>query len=74
MKQYDAENQADDQRNSKMSDLAQDNDVMRIALHDIVEIYAGLEGFRAVTITEEYMHLRLRETYLTASKALKRTT
>ncbi len=60
---------ADDLRNSKMSDLAQENDSMSQALYEIIEIYAGLEGFRCDTPAEFYLEKMLRDAYLIASKA-----
>lgn len=51
----DKENLADDDRNCKMSELAQDNKFMRQALRDIFEIWAGSDGVICSTSKEHYL-------------------
>jgi len=73
MRDYDDCNRADDRRNSKMSDLAQDNAIMRKALREISEVYIGSEGFNSDTPREHYLKKLIRDTYLIAIKSLKAT-
>jgi len=68
---YDKENLADDERNSKMSDLAQDNDLMSRALHDIFEIWAGSDGVICSTDQELYLLKLCMDMSRCAAKALK---
>jgi len=70
---YDKENQADDYRNNKMSDLACDNDYLRDKLVEIREVYAGSEGIKAPTASEQYLMTLCRMTYKIACDALDKT-
>lgn len=66
MRQYN-----DDDRNSKMSDLAQENDTMSRALYEIIEIFAVSEGIKPFNPTEVYLCKLLKQARELASKALR---
>ncbi len=69
---YDKENLADDERNSKMSDLLEDNDSMHKALHEISEIWIGSEGVTCSTNQELYLLKLCADMFRCATKALRR--
>ncbi len=71
MRDYDEANRADDDRNSKMSDLAQENETMSRALHEIKEIWTGSEGFIPETCAEAYLEELCKKMFSEAAKALR---
>jgi len=73
MRDYDDENQADDYRNNKMSDLASENESLKNALYDIREVFIGSEGFVPETCPEAYLKRLFRQMFDIANKALRRT-
>lgn len=70
---YDKENLADDERNCKMSELAQDNDRMHTALYEIFEIWAKSESVVCSTNQELYLLKLCMDMSACAAKALKQT-
>jgi len=73
MRDYDKENQADDYRNDKMSDLACDNDHLRNKLIEIREVYTDSKGVKAPTMQEHYLINLNRQMYKIACDALDKT-
>jgi len=63
----------DDERNSKMSNLAQDNDLMHKALHEISEIWVGSDGVICSTHKEKYLQLLCVQMYRHAINVLNKT-
>jgi len=70
MRYYDEENKADDDRNSKMSDLAQENNtlsyqnhILKLALAEIREVWAGSDGCKIRTATEQYLENLCKQQY-----------
>lgn len=68
MRDYDAANKADDDRNSKMSDLACQNDEMRKALFEIRELWLASTEKKPKTAYELYLLLMCRKMYRIAKK------
>lgn len=73
MRDDDEENQADDYRNDKMSDLAYENERLRESLAEIRDVWAGLEGLSSDLSNEIYLFSRLRETFQLACEAIERS-
>lgn len=68
---YDKGNLADDTRNNKMSDLAQDNEFMQKVLREITEIWAGSEAVICSTSSEHYLKKLCTDMYNCSARVLQ---